>query len=237
MNLFAILMPLYQILVKIATTKKQVNPLDVIVMRTFACMVGGAIITKVGNDFSFYVKPNQRWDIFIRSLIGTIGHMSMTYGIKFVPLVIVNILYNTAPFWTCILAWCLIGEKLSSLQILALVVSFFGICLVSLSSSMAEEEDEASTFSQESTWLIGCICILITAWTYAGVSVYTRRMQNVPFSVLLFYLGVLSFTVALLIIIGESLLFWQPLRLLNYDQSQYIPLISQCIVNFMVLVT
>ena len=114
-----------------------------IVARTFACLTGSIIVTKFGGH-SFYIKPELRWDLFMRSLQGTIGHLSFTYGIKYVPLVIVNILYNTAPFWTCLLAWCMIGEKLTGLQVTALIVSFIGICLVSLSSEKSSEEDESN---------------------------------------------------------------------------------------------
>ena len=144
MNLFAILMPLYQLLVKIATNEKGVSPLDVIVARTFACLTGSIIVAK-SSGHSFFVKSELRRDLFMRSMQGTIGHLSFTFGIMYVPLVIVNILYNTAPFWTFLLAWCMVGERLTGLQIAALVMSFIGICLISRNSSKSSEANESTS--------------------------------------------------------------------------------------------
>ena len=143
MNLFAILMPLYQLLVKIATNEKEVSPLDVIVARTFACLTGSIVVAKFSGH-TFFIKQELRRDLFMRSLQGTIGHLSFTFGIMYVPLVVVNILYNTAPFWTCILAWCLVGERLTVLQMTALVISFLGICLIARSSSLNSEQDDSA---------------------------------------------------------------------------------------------
>ena len=47
-----------------------------------------------------------------------------------VPLVIVQTLSNTSPFWAALLAWCFIGEKMNPLEITALVVSFIGVCFI-----------------------------------------------------------------------------------------------------------
>ena len=66
---------------------------------------------------------------------------------------------------------------------------------------------------------------------------YSRRMQDVPFSILLFYLGLLSFPIAVLTILVESLLLNQNLRILTYSTTQYISLITPSFVNFFVLLT
>ena len=110
----------------------------------------------------------------VRSSVGTVGFMSFTFGIEYCPLVVASILFNTAPFWAAILAFCLLGEKLTKLQGIALLLSFSGIAIISISPKKAEKnEDEKNEYY---LMLIGCVCVIATAWCYASVSVYTRRM-------------------------------------------------------------
>ena len=61
----------------------------------------------------------------------------------FAPLTIVNVLFNTTPFFAALLAWKINGEQISKIQIVALVVSFVGICLISLSMKQNSAQEEA----------------------------------------------------------------------------------------------
>ena len=105
-------------------------------------------------------------------------------------------------------------EKLTRIQSVGLIVSFFGIVLISFASKSTNEEDidddpeTIQGMSQQATWLIGCTCAITAAWGYAGVSIYTRKMQSLPFAVVLFYYGILATIVALTTICIESLILW-----------------------------
>ena len=67
----------------------------------------------------------------MKCALGTSAFITVTFGIKMIPLVIVSIVINTAPFWAVILAWCLINEKITKVQGIAMILSFIGIGLVS----------------------------------------------------------------------------------------------------------
>ena len=110
----------------------------------------------------------------VRSSVGTVGFMSFTFGLEHCPLVIGNTLINTAPFWAAILAFCLLGEKLTKLQGIALLLSFCGIVIISLSPKKAEKNEDEK--NENYLMLIGCVWLIASAWCLAIVSVYTRRM-------------------------------------------------------------
>ena len=97
-----------------------------------------------------------------RALLGTIGLTSLTFGILLIPLAIANIIYNTAVVWSAIMAWILLGESLDRLQVYGLVVSFFGIILITWSSLQTDPSEVGNTSNKTGT-IVGCLCCLLTA--------------------------------------------------------------------------
>lgn len=60
----------------------------------------------------------------------------------------VNIILNLAPFFTAFYAWPLLGETITPLQILAMLVAFAGIYLVQKGPSLIQSKDNPTTYSQ-----------------------------------------------------------------------------------------
>ena len=134
-----------------------------------------------------------------------------------IPLVIVSIVISTAPFWAVILAWCLINEKITSVQGVAMILSFIGIALVSSSNTTECLED---CTDDRSLQVIGVLCVLVTAWCTAGDSVFIRKLQDVPFAVILFYYGIMGFIVSLLLLLGKKVVSGEALTIFTYSEDQ-----------------
>ena len=58
------------------------------------------------------------------------------------PLVVLDTIINTGPFWAALLSWFCLGESISKFEIMAMVLSFVGVVLVALSNN--EKEDKVS---------------------------------------------------------------------------------------------
>ena len=58
------------------------------------------------------------------------------------PLVVLDTIINTGPFWAALLSWFCLGESISKFEIVAMALSFFGVILVALSNN--EKEDKVS---------------------------------------------------------------------------------------------
>lgn len=77
----------YTALLKITINEKDVNPLDICLVRVLVMFVGTLIIAKFMKQ-NFYVDPKDRCLLFMRSIAGTIGFTSLTYGVALIPLVV-----------------------------------------------------------------------------------------------------------------------------------------------------
>lgn len=59
--------------------------------------------------------PKDMWcTLIVRSILGTVAFTFMVYACKYLHVFIVQIIYNTAPFWTSILAYCVNGETVTT---------------------------------------------------------------------------------------------------------------------------
>ena len=143
-------------------------------IRTVTITVCAYINTKA-LGYDFHVPKDMRPFVACRALFGTIGLTSLTFGVLLIPLAVANIIYNTAVVWSAIVAWILLGERLSKLQVYGLVVSFVGIILITY-SSLQTDPAEVGQESNQGAIVVGCLCCLLTAVLLGVVTVQTRMM-------------------------------------------------------------
>ncbi len=74
--------------------------------------------------------PQQWLYLFLRSLTGTVGIFANFYALSRIPLGEAMTLNKTAPFFTVLFAWLLLGERVSWRQGLWLILAFIGAILV-----------------------------------------------------------------------------------------------------------
>ena len=130
----------------------------------------------------------------------------------------------------------MLGDGISSVEIIALLVSFGGVLLIATSE---KEVDESKMFGKDSitglsgmqAQIIGCTLCLITSWCYASVVVFTRIMQRIPAFVLnTYYSCVAAFATAIIIYI-ESQRNGGELRIFTYNKDQYIASLGCSFIN------
>ena len=129
-----------------AVHEKHVNALDLELIRTVTITVCAFINTKA-LGYDFHVPRDMRPFVACRALFGTIGLTSLTFGVLLIPLAVANIIYNTAVVWAAIMAWILLGERLSKLQVYGFLVSFAGIAIITYSSVQSDPDANDKTSS------------------------------------------------------------------------------------------
>ena len=77
-------------------------------------------------------------------MVGTVGFTTFTFGVALVPLVVQNTIFNTAPFWASLLGWCFLKEYITKFEIVAMILSFGGVCAIAISNKVSNETDEDS---------------------------------------------------------------------------------------------
>lgn len=115
---------------------------------------------------SLRVPPGMWPRIVISALLNiTSWVLMMGYALTILPASEAAIIAYTMPVWTALLAWPVLGERLTAMRIVALVMAFAGIAALMGGSSM-----EASLVK-----LPGLILALVTAVTYALGTIFLKR--------------------------------------------------------------
>ena len=57
---------------------------------------------------------------------------SLFFGIKYLPIGIFQILYNTSPFWASLLGYVFLKERIRKIELFAMILSFFLILIIAL---------------------------------------------------------------------------------------------------------
>ena len=122
----------YTASLKVTLNEKGVHPLDMCLIRTLFLFVGSLTLAK-SLGAKFFVEKKDRCALLSRCIAGTIGFTSITYGVAMVPLVVQQTLFNTAPFWASILGYFFNGERITSYEIMAMLISFGGVLMISFS--------------------------------------------------------------------------------------------------------
>lgn len=184
-----------------------------------------------------YIEKQDRWLLFWRGFIGTVGFTCLALGVALIPLLIQNTIFNTAPFWASILGWVFLKEKLTMMEVVAMVISFGGVLCISLSGHFQRKDDKAPVDLQEefsASHLLGCGLVFVTSWCYAGVTALSRKLQKIHFSVMLFYYSLIALPVTLAILLGESWINDHPVRFFTaYSLEQYGWMFLVALVNWL----
>ncbi|ETR74969.1 DMT transporter permease [Afipia sp. P52-10] len=111
--------------------------------------------------------PNGMWPrIVISALLNiTSWVLMMGYALTILPASEAAIIAYTMPVWTALLAWPVLGERLTLMRVVALLMAFAGIAAL-----MGGNSIEASLVK-----LPGLILALITAVTYALGTIFLKR--------------------------------------------------------------
>ena len=131
-NIFAVASFAFTATLKIALTEKGIHPLDMCLFRTLM-MFFGSFSMVYFMKIPLYVEKKDRLWLLVRCILGLIAYTVLIFGIPMVPLVVQQTIFNTAPFWASILGWFLNNEKISTFEIIALILSFLGVLCVSFS--------------------------------------------------------------------------------------------------------
>ncbi|MBY4677342.1 DMT family transporter [Marinobacterium arenosum] len=130
----------------------------------------------------------------VRNLSHYIGQWGWFYGIALIPLAEVFAIEFTVPIWTAFLAPLLLGERLTPVRLLTVMIGFAGILIV-LRPGIEVVSPAA-------------LAVLVGAIGFAGAYVLTKKLTaSEPPLTILFYMCLLQLPMGLI----PSLFDWQPL--------------------------
>ena len=130
--------------------------------------------------------------IGMRSIIGLFGFISIIYSLSVLPLTIVTIVFNTTTFWTGILAYYFLGDKVTKIEIFFMLAVFVGVILISITKHVDDEKPEkdgAKNVVSSASFTFCVLAVFYTSWSYSAISILTRKLKEVHFSLIMFHYG------------------------------------------------
>ena len=85
----------------------------------------------------------------MRSLTGTFAFLCFVGSVYYLPLSIFFIIFNAAPFSTALLGWCWNREKITCLEIIAMICAFAGVIMIGVAKREQESEGQNASASDE----------------------------------------------------------------------------------------
>ena len=79
-------------------------------------------------------NKTNKWYFWIRQISGNAAYLLNIFAMKYLPLGVTMILFNTAPFYSILLGSCINNTKIDGIQKLLMVLSFIGVIFIACSS-------------------------------------------------------------------------------------------------------
>jgi len=217
---------------------KEVSPVVIVFIRQ---ILGIGFLTIVAvkkrNDFAVNVKDHKR--IFILALIASVHLWIQVTGLQWTSASNTGWIIGTTPVFMAILAFIVFKEKMTTQQIIGIVISFFGLLtLISkgdfLSIDLIKNKGDALVVASSGTWAIYSIMnkkiilhyspIMTTLYMFLYVSIilapFTINEQNINAVVNLSFSGWISILFLGIICSGAAYALWaQTLKEMSATQT------------------
>ena len=111
--------------------------LDTLRLTTLPLLIGGSVSLILA--FAVEGLPRLTWEGFLivswLAVINTaLGYMLYNHSLQELTALEMNIVMNLSPFFTALLGWILLGETLSSIKIIGMLIVIGGVILVQISA-------------------------------------------------------------------------------------------------------
>ena len=130
---------IYQGLTKIGTNSG-IHIMDLCFLRTFVNFLTAIFTVTYHNKKPFIDVPKEhRFLVFVRSIVGLLGFNTFVYACKVLPIFVISIIFNTAPFWASFLSYFFLNEKVTKSELIGICGCFTGIVILALHKKQVAE--------------------------------------------------------------------------------------------------
>lgn len=198
-------------LTKVATAQKHVDVIDLCLVRTAINFLIACLTVSYNNKHVINDVPSNVWGIlYFRAFMGLVGFTTMVYSIQTIPLFVVTIVFNTSPFWCAFLGYLVLGEKLSWKELGLMMGCFSGVIILALAKGgffkPGGENIETVENIMHNDFVFGLSAMVFTTWLFSAVTVITRKMRELHFSLLMWHYGFFATLCLLVWVIGEYMI-------------------------------
>ena len=181
---------------------------EFVFFRSFFNVLASAAIVKYEKKNFFADIPKElRSTLLTRSLIGTFSFIIFSMAVKYLPLGIFFIIFNSSPFLTAVLSYFWTGDRILPLEGVAMLGAFSGIICLGLARPSEEEDgiDASASMSDwewENAYKIGLVLASLACIAQSFISVASRRLKQLHFAIIQFTYGVFASTITAVMLIS-----------------------------------
>ena len=184
---------------------------DYAIIRSLVMLPVSFIMLKSNGLHLFRDVESWQWKyVIVRSLIGSCGLYLCNVAIMTIPLTAFNILLNLSPFFTLLLTYFYLNEKMTVFEMIAMVCSFGAVMLVALASPenslSVSEESVFYGWTSQQRYTLGISCSVVSAFLFAIYITSARVLKELHYSVIFCWGMIFDSTVTLLLAISQMIL-------------------------------
>lgn len=106
------------------------------------------------------IDPKLYKALAMRVIISAVFLGFLYYALKYLPLVFISLVINTAPFLTAVLSYLLLRVKISFVDCMILVVSFGGVAVM-VTGTISKEDEQKKEVSEQVNLIFPIIACLL----------------------------------------------------------------------------
>lgn len=172
-------------------TNRDVKVYEFVFFRSLFNLCASALLVKqAGCSYFADVPRDLRCTLFLRCAVGTVSFMVFSMTVKYLPLGIFFIVFNSSPFFTVILAYFWTSDRILPLEGLAMIGAFCGIVVLGIAkpteTKNIEDNESFSKFEVEHGYQIGMAMALFACVSQSVISVASRRLKSIYFAIIQF---------------------------------------------------
>ena len=117
-------------------TNSGFDPIDLVFIRALFFLFTCIIAVTVTSQKVFDIDRDKVPFVAVRCICGLIAFTSMVYGVKLLPIFLTVIIVNTSPFWTALIGYLTLGDKLTFTELFCIVGCFIGVVILGLAKKL-----------------------------------------------------------------------------------------------------
>ena len=204
MNGFVICATFSSVTYKLLESKEKIGLWDWTLLRNLLILLFALIGLAIKRINPFKAVPRAKWVVLLGRVVSScLMNIFMNMSLELIPYSLFVVLYQTSPFMTSILSYCVNGEKITCVEALGMVLSFIAVSCIAYSAEQSaeqsaeiEEEVEASAEKSVTQYLLGIGFILLAAACLSGCAVFNRSLKTIDFNVVMAYQGIFGILIA-----------------------------------------
>ena len=119
----------------------------------------------------------------VRSALLSVVSVILVYGAKYLPIFVLMITFNTAPFWAAGIAYFMNGSKPTKCLLACMVGCFVGILVIALPKT-GLIGGPGIVIHERSEFLLTFFGILFCAFGYSLIMILGKKMPGLSFSLI-----------------------------------------------------